>query len=175
MFHAYSDRLCSLHFTLERVPFQIFLVTCLRLRSYHAVEQMYNLLELLLSNCERLGASAVVGGDFNAMLGDPCERDETDILGTCGFEQRNDQGWMLAHWVARTGLRVRSRLDPQVRVEDSSTCRRAMDGELVQTDYIFSAGDLALVMGKYDHSMPVGLDHRCVHCILQSWVGKRKK
>ena len=24
VFHAYSDRLCSLHFTLDRVPFQIF-------------------------------------------------------------------------------------------------------------------------------------------------------
>ena len=39
----------------------------------HEAEQMYELLELLLSNCECLGASAVVGGDFNAMLGDPCE------------------------------------------------------------------------------------------------------
>ena len=38
--------------------------------SYHAVEQLYDLLELLLSNCERVGASAVVGGDFNAMLGE---------------------------------------------------------------------------------------------------------
>ena len=39
----------------------------------HEAEQMYELLELLLSNCECFGASAVVGGDFNAMLGDPCE------------------------------------------------------------------------------------------------------
>ena len=37
---------------------------------------------------------------------------------------------------------MRNRLDPQVRVEDSWTCRRAMDGQ------------------------------RCVHCILQSCVGK---
>ena len=64
---------------------------------------------------------------------------------------------MLALWVARTGLLLQSRLDPQVSVEDSWTCRRAMDGQLVQRDYIFSTGDLALVMGKYDHSMPVGL------------------
>ena len=38
----------------------------------------------------------MVGGDFNAMLGDPCEGDDTDILGTCAFGQRNDRGWMLA-------------------------------------------------------------------------------
>ena len=68
----------------------------------------------------------------------------------------------MAHWVARTGLLVQSRLDPQVRVESSWTCRRAMDDQLVQLDYIFSTRDLTLVMGKYDHCVPVGLDHRCV-------------
>ena len=40
---------------------------------------------------------------------------------------------------------------------------------------MISTGDLTLVMGKYDHSMPVGLDHRCVHCVLQSRVGKKGK
>ena len=142
---------------------------------YHAVEQMYDLMALLLSNCERLGASAVVGGDFNAMLGDPWEGDDKDVLETCGFGERNDRGWMLAHWVARTGLLVQSRSIPHGNVEDSWTCRRAMDGQLVQIDYILSTGDLALVKGKYDHGMPVGLDHRCVHCILQLCMGKRKK
>ena len=176
VFHAYSDRLCSLHFTLDHVSFQIF--SCYMPTSwepYHAVEQMYDLMALQLSNCERLGASAVVGGDFNAMLGDPWEGDDTDVLGTCGFGERNDRGWMMAHWVARTGLLVQSRLDPHGSVEESWTCRRAMDGQLIQIDYILSTGDLALVKGKYDHGMPVGLDHRCVHCILQLCMGKRKK
>ena len=27
-------------------------------------------------------------------------------------------------------------------------------------NYVFSTGGLALVMGKYDHSMPVSLDHQ---------------
>ena len=54
------------------------------------------------------------------------------------------------------------------------TCRRAMDVELAQIEYIFRTGDLALVIGKHDHSMPVGVGHCCVHCILQSSVGKRK-
>ena len=30
VFHAYSDRLCSLQFSLERVPFPFFFVICLR-------------------------------------------------------------------------------------------------------------------------------------------------
>ena len=38
-----------------------------------------------------------------------------------------------------------------------------------------STRDLTLVMGKNDHCMLVGLDHRCVHCTLQSCVGKKKK
>ncbi len=38
----------------------------------------------------------------------------------------------------------------------------------------FSTRDLALVMGKYDHSMPVGLHHRRVRCILQLCVRKKK-
>ena len=167
VFHAYSDRLCSLHFTLENVSFQVF--SCYMPTSwepYHEVEQMYDLMDLLLSNCERVGASAEVGGDFNAMLGDCREADDRDVLGTRGFGERNDRGWMMAHWVARIGLLVQSRLDPHVSVEDSWTCRRAMDGQLVQIDYILSTGNLALVTCKYDHSMPVGLDHRCVHCRL---------
>ena len=109
------------------------------------------------------------------MLGDPCEGDDTDILGTCRFGQQNER-WILAHCVARTALLVQSRLGPQVRVEDSSTCRRAMHGQIMEAHSFFSIGDLALVMFKYDHSMPLGLDHRCVHCILHSCVeGKETK
>ena len=50
-----------------------------------------------------------------------------------------------------------------------------MDGQLLQRNYIFSTRDLALVMGKYDHSMPVGLDHCRVRCILQLCVRKKKR
>ena len=131
---------------------------------------------LLLHACVLGALSCLIsgGGDFHAMLGHPCERDDTDILGTCRFGQRNERGWILAHCMARTRLLVQSRLGPQVRVEDSSTCRRAMHGQVVQAHYIFSTGALALVMFKYDHSMQVGLDHRCVHCILHSCVEGRE-
>ena len=81
----------------------------------------------------------------------------------------------MAHWVARTGLLVPSRLDPHLSVEDSWTCRRAMDGQLVQIDYILSTGNLALVTCKYDHSMPVGLDHRCVHLYITIMRGEKEK
>ena len=67
---------------------------------------------------------------------DPRQRDDTDILGTCGFGLRNDRKWTMAHWLARTGLVVPNRLGPQIRFEDSPNCRRAMDGQLVQIDYL---------------------------------------
>ena len=89
------------------------------------------------------------GGDFNAMLGDCWEGDDTNVLGICGFGGRNNRGWMMGHWAARTGLLVQSRWDPHVRVEDSWTCRRAMDGQLVQIDYVLSTGHLALVKGRW--------------------------
>ena len=58
VFHVYSGQLS------ERVPFQIF--CCYMPTSwelYHAVEQLYDLmdLELLVSNSEHFGASSVVG------------------------------------------------------------------------------------------------------------------
>ena len=101
VFHAYSDRLCSFHFTLENVSFQVF--SCYMPTSwepYHEVE------ELSLSNCERVGASAVVGGDFNAMLGDCWEADDRDVLGTRGFGERNDRGWCKADWIHTSVLRT---------------------------------------------------------------------
>ena len=56
------------------------------------------------------------------------------------------------------------------------SCCQVVDGQLIEIDPIFSTRDLhvLLVMDKYEHSMPVGLDHRCVHCPLQSCVGKGK-
>ena len=47
---------------------------------------------------------------------------------------------MLAHLVAPTGLLVQTRLDPQVCVEDSRTCHRAMDGQLCFQHWRFSVG-----------------------------------
>lgn len=85
---------------------------------YHESEQIHDFLELLLSNRLSLGASAVLEDDFKAIMGDPCEG--ASLMS--GFGQRNDPGWMMAHWVARTGFLV----------GDNWIRRRAMDGQLVQ-------------------------------------------
>ena len=64
--------------------------------------------------------------------------------------------------------------DPKTK---KCSCCQIVDGQLIEIDLIFSTRDLhvLLVMDKYEHSMPVALGHRCVHCPLQSCVGKRKK
>ena len=82
---------------------------------------------------------------------------------------------MIAHRAARTEFLVQNRLDPQVRVDDSWTCRRPIDGQVVQIDTIFYTRDLTLVMGKYDHSMPVGLDHPRAPCTLPSHCFKMQR
>ena len=48
-----------------------------------------------------------------------------------------------------------------------------MDGVRVQMDYILSSVQLQLVQVKYDFAMPIGLDHRCVHCTMK--IPFRKK
>ena len=53
--------------------------------------------------------------------------------------------------------------------------RRKLDMPPPKKNYLFSRRDLALAMGKYDHSVPVSLDHRRVHGLLQFCVRKRQK
>ena len=48
-----------------------------------------------------------------------------------------------------------------------------MDGVRVQMDYILNSVQLQLVRAKYDFAMPIGLDHRCVHCTMK--IPFRKK
>ena len=47
-----------------------------------------------------------------------------------------------------------------------------MDGARVQLDYILADGHVTVQQVWHDYIVPIGLDHRCVHCILQ-WSGAR--
>ena len=128
---------------------------------------------MLLVNCDQAGAIPIIGGDFNAVIGNPLPGDDDDLLGTCRFGPRNDRGWMLVRWVLEHGLLIQSRLDRNIRHDDCWTCHRSMDGVRVQMDYILSSVQLQLVQVKYDFAMPIGLDHRCVHCTMK--IPFRKK
>ena len=50
-----------------------------------AAEHVYDLLGMLLVNCDQAGAIPIIGGHFNAVIGNPLPGDNDDLLGTCGF------------------------------------------------------------------------------------------
>ena len=115
-FHAYSHRICSLHFTWMRKRFQVFAVYFPT--SWDAdseVEQVYDVLELLLLACDHAGSIPIVGGDFNACLGSCLPADDIECLGRYGNGIRNPRGWMLARWILQRNLQILNRclLTPQ--------------------------------------------------------------
>ena len=48
----------------------------------------------------------------------------------------------------------------------SWTCHRSFDGALAQLDFVARSSRMTLVRRWCDHCISVGLDHRCVHCII---------
>ena len=71
-----------------------------------AAEHVYDLLGMLLVNCDQAGAIPIIGADFNAVIRNPLPGDDDDLLGTCGFGPRNDRGWMFVRWVLEHGLLI---------------------------------------------------------------------
>ena len=49
---------------------------------------------------------------------------------------------------------------------DSWTCKRTADNVLVQLGYIIGMPAFVMMSTWNDYELPIGLDHRCVHCIL---------
>ena len=56
--------------------------------------------------------------------------------------------------------------DRSLHRAESWTCRRAFDGAYLQIDFIMGDAYFNLKKAWQDHRIPIGNDHRCVHCIL---------
>ena len=60
--------------------------------------------------------------------------------------------------------------------DDNWTCKRALDGAIVQKNFVLSDSRLFVDNVWNDDVVAVGVDHRCVHCVLtrnkslKSWV-----
>ena len=81
-FHAFSERVCTLHATIFNVKFQFFSVYFPTSWEHdEVVEQVYDLLTVLISTCVREGATPIVAGDFNASIGRALPHDEIEFLG----------------------------------------------------------------------------------------------
>ena len=132
-----------------------------------AVEEIYSLLELLIHTAESMKAVSLFGGDFNASIGAPKPGDDLTLIGACGNGARNRRGARMIHWILEHGLQVLNRLDSTMTIEKCWTCRRAMDGVLVQLDFLLASLRVRVVRAWVDQSLPVGVDHRCVHSFIR--------
>ena len=169
-FHAYNSRVSVLKFSWGELKFECFSVYFPTSWDADAeVDGMYEILQLLLDNCRANGAVPIFGGDFNASIGvlldgrgDDDEND-VDLLGTWGLGCQNARGTWLVQWILSNGLRVASR-QKHYDFADSWTCKRSSDGNCVQIDFILSDAMVMVESVWNDFMVPIGLDHRCIHC-----------
>ena len=173
-FHAYSCRVCALRFTFRNL--KLCAIAVYMPTTWHSdddVEQLYGLLDVLLDECAHNSVLPLLGGDFNACLG-ACENgDDSAVLGTWGFGRRNVRGQLLARWVLQHGLCIFSRLETNMPMEDSWTCKRVSDNALTQLDFIIGGLQFEHDKSWHDNCLGTGLDHRCVHSLLKIRVAKR--
>ena len=95
------------------------------------VEQVYGLLDILLNECAHNSSLSLLGGDVNACLAAYENGDDSAVLGTC-----NARGRLLVRWVLQHGLCIFSRLESNLPMEDSWTCKRVTDNFLTHFDFI---------------------------------------
>ena len=89
---------------------------------------------------------------------------------------RNQRGTDLIHFALEEGFRICNRQMAVEHVHDSWTCRRNFDGALVQIDFIVSELRMNVEIVWHDFVVAIGLDHRCVDCMLRCLCeGRRKK
>jgi len=137
---------------------------------------VYALLAFVLEDCWKEGITPLVGGDINACIGIPLAGDDVFCLGTSGLGHRNRRGKRLVEWILENNFCTLNRQAEESRGQDLWTCRRALDGCVTQLDYIFTDSSGRPLRTWCDHCIGVGLDHRCVHSVVEFVLrGGRKK
>ena len=108
----------------------------------------------------------MLGGDFNACVGGSQPGDDVTLVGRWGCGLRNARGRTLVSWVLENGFQILSRQSDMEDVAESWTCRRYFDDAKVQLDFLIGDMRAQTKAVWMDNSLPIGLDHRCVHCLL---------
>ena len=176
-FSAISSRVCQLQLSWGTTCFRCIAVYFPT--SWHSedeVEHVYTLLDLLLDACVKDGCIPILGGDFNACIG-PLENHEAmDQIGHWGSGIQNERGRILMRFVLAKGLQICNRQSTTGNMEASWTCCRTLDGTCVQLDYILANFRLQTVEVWNDFTLPIGLDHRCAHCISHfQWCSRPRR
>ena len=172
-FHAYSSRICLLQFAVGNSKFSF--ISCYFPTSWDddgEIEVLYDLLQLIVASARSTGSKIVVGGDFIACIGGLRIDEDAAGLGEWGSGPRNTRGDAMVSWVLGNGFNVRSRQTSLHPAHESWTCQRSMDGARIQLDCNLADGHVTVQQVWHDYIVPIGLDHRCAHCILQ-WCGTR--
>ena len=173
-FHAYSPRLCLLQLIYSGLTFSV--LSCYFPTSWDedaSIEGMYELLDSVLQGLGQTPCRILVGGDFNACIGGVQPGDDLHSLGWWGVGRRNDRGVHLANWVLQNGFHILSRQTSAHDINDSWTCQRYFDETQVQLDFISDDSKANVADVWLDNIVPIGLDHRCLHCIV-TWTAQRR-
>ena len=99
-FHAYSDRVCLLKFSYA--GFYFHFLSCYFPTSWAddvAVEGVYSILKIVLTELRSSPGAIVLGGDFNACVGGLQPGDDVNLVGRWGCGMRNARGRTLVSWV----------------------------------------------------------------------------
>ena len=166
-FHAISPRICMLVFR--------FVLACYfptRWDPAEAVEELYDVVSLLLEGQRNSNAMVIVGDDFNVCVGALQTHDDENHVGSCGEGRRNDRGSMLVRWITSGNLQLLNRMT-QSPSHDSWTCQRYSDSMRSQIDFLLAPLVVEVERTWNDFCIPVGIDHRCVHCVLRIPVCRR--
>ena len=119
-----------------------------------------------MHTAEHINAVPLFARDFNASIGAPKAGDDLTRIGACGNGARNRRGARMIQWILKHGLQVLNRLDSTMTIQECWTCSRAMDGALVQLDFLLASLRVRVVRHGLT-SLPVGVDHRCVHFFIR--------
>ena len=167
VFHVYCPRVCSLTFRLAKKDFVA--CACYMPTSWdtdQAVMEVYELLDLILYSRDCVNRLLLLGGDLNACIGQMLPQHDLVSCGTCKWGTGNTNSSVLVEWVLEHGLQIFSRMKHSNRDHDSWSCQRASDKSLVQLDFLIGAMAFETQDTWNDSALPIGLNHRCVHCIL---------
>ena len=77
-------------------------------------------------------------------------------------------------WVVEHGLHIFSRMRHSDFDHDGWTCQRASDKSLVQVNFLIGTMAFQTQDAWNDFALPIGLDHRCVPCILHFQCPRHK-
>jgi len=122
-FHACSSRVCLSNCSIRALKFPILSVYFpTSWDDDSEIQKMYEIWQLMLNNIHCSGVRIVIGGDFNANVGNLRWSGELDVVGQWGSGLRNARGATLISWILMNGLQIASRQSPTNNVDDNWTC-----------------------------------------------------